>query len=41
MRAKAAGEHGNWHETHNTYTEISGECGIPALIFALVGLFGT
>lgn len=36
--AKARGEHGNWHETHNTYTQISSECGVPALIFALLAL---
>ena len=24
---------GNWHGTHNTYTEISSEAGIPALVF--------
>jgi O-antigen ligase len=27
------GERGMWHVTHNTYTEVSSECGIPALIF--------
>jgi hypothetical protein len=26
---------GNWHETHNLYTQVSSECGIPALIFYL------
>jgi O-antigen ligase len=24
---------GNWHGTHNTYTQISSEAGIPALVF--------
>ncbi len=38
--SKANGERGNWHETHNTYTQISSECGIPALIMLLVGVFG-
>lgn len=28
-----AGKVGNWHETHNSFTEVSSECGIPALIF--------
>jgi O-antigen ligase len=35
MYAQARGEHGNWHETHNTWTEVSSECGVPAfLLFA-------
>jgi O-antigen ligase len=25
--------HGSWQGTHNSYTEVSSECGIPALIF--------
>jgi O-antigen ligase len=29
------GQKGYWHETHNSYTQISSECGIPALIFYL------
>ena len=32
------GEHGNWHETHCTWTEVSSECGIPALIFFVGGI---
>lgn len=32
------GTHGMWHESHNTYTQASSECGIPALIFMLGGL---
>jgi O-antigen ligase len=35
------GERGNWHETHNSYTQVSSECGIPALIFYLLALFST
>jgi O-Antigen ligase len=35
LTARAAGEHGAWHETHNSYTQISSELGIPALIFFL------
>jgi O-antigen ligase len=27
---------GNWHETHNSYTQMSSEGGIPALIFYLL-----
>ena len=34
-QAKARGENGNWHETHNTYTQVSSECGIPALLLFL------
>lgn len=40
IMARAQGQHGNWHETHNTYTQISSECGIPALLFALAALVG-
>lgn len=29
------GHHGLWREAHNSYTEISSECGIPALVFYL------
>jgi O-antigen ligase len=31
--AARAGQHIPWLGTHNTYTQISSECGIPALIF--------
>jgi O-antigen ligase len=30
--AASRGESGAWHYTHNTYTQISSECGIPGLI---------
>jgi hypothetical protein len=30
--ASESGVKGMWHETHNTYTQVSSECGIPALI---------
>jgi O-antigen ligase len=33
-----AGKIGNWHETHNSFTEVSSECGIPALIFFVLGI---
>jgi O-antigen ligase len=29
---------GAWNETHNTFTEVSSECGIPALIFFVIGI---
>ena len=28
-----------WHVTHNSYTEVSSECGIPALVFFLGAIF--
>ncbi len=31
--AEEQGRRGNWHETHNAYTQVSSEAGIPALIF--------
>lgn len=34
----AEGHYGNWHATHNAFTQISSECGIPALLFFLGGL---
>lgn len=33
--AKSSGERGMWHQTHNTYTQVSSECGIPALLVFL------
>jgi O-antigen ligase len=33
--AQAAGYRGSWLGTHNTYTELSSEAGIPALLFFL------
>jgi O-antigen ligase len=39
--AKARGERkGLWHVTHNTYTQLSSEMGIPGLVIYLVFLFG-
>ena len=32
------GRRGMWHETHNSFTQISSECGIPALIFFVCAL---
>ena len=38
--AAAHGQQVPWLGTHNTYTQVSSECGIPALIFyvAVIGL---
>jgi len=35
---KTIGEHGAWLQTHNAYTQVSSECGIPALIAFLAGI---
>lgn len=37
--AVAKGERGLWHATHNGYTQVSSECGIPAAIFYVAGMF--
>jgi O-antigen ligase len=34
----AQGRLGNWHATHCSWTQISSECGIPALLFAVLGI---
>lgn len=34
----AAGHRGMWHQTHNSFTQVSSECGIPALIFFLCAI---
>ncbi|HVW83830.1 MAG TPA: O-antigen ligase family protein [Bryobacteraceae bacterium] len=39
--ARAEGHHGLWHETHNAYTQVSSETGIPALLFYLAALVST
>jgi hypothetical protein len=33
-----AGVTGNWHETHNAITQVSSECGVPALIFFVMAI---
>jgi hypothetical protein len=33
-----AGVTGNWHETHNAITQVSSECGVPAVIFFVVAI---
>jgi O-antigen ligase len=32
------GNHGYWHETHNTYTQISSECGVPGLVLYVAAM---
>jgi O-antigen ligase len=34
----AAGKPGSWHATHCSWTQVSSECGIPALIFYVSGI---
>ncbi len=36
--SRAQGRHGNWHATHNAYTQVSSECGVPAFVFFVAGL---
>jgi O-antigen ligase len=36
--ASKLGERGMWHETHNSYTQVSSECGIPAIVFYLAAI---
>lgn len=38
QEAKSRGQRGMWHESHNSYTQISSECGVPALICYLSGI---
>jgi len=38
--ARARGEMiGNWHVTHNTYTQVSSESGLPGLVLFLLAIF--
>ncbi len=37
--AKQAGERGSWLQTHNGYTQVSSECGLPALILFAGAIF--
>jgi len=39
--SKEQGQHGAWHGTHNSYTQISSECGVPALLFYLLAIGST
>jgi O-antigen ligase len=36
--SRSQGYHGNWHEAHCAYTEVSSECGVPAFLFFVGGL---
>jgi O-antigen ligase len=36
--SQSEGKRGNWHETHNAFTEVSSECGIAAFIFFTLGI---
>jgi O-antigen ligase len=35
------GTHGYWYEAHNTYTQVSSECGMPALAFYIAAIVST
>jgi O-antigen ligase len=37
--AKEQGQRGAWHQTHNTYTQVSSETGIPGLLLYGAALF--
>jgi O-antigen ligase len=36
--AKAEGIRGQWNETHNTFTQVSSELGLPAVTFFILGI---
>jgi O-antigen ligase len=36
--SRSQGEFGSWRQTHNTFTQVSSECGIPALLFYVAAL---
>jgi len=38
--AESGGQRGMWRETHNTYTQVSSEAGLPAFTFYMFVLFG-
>lgn len=35
------GTHGSWHDTHNMFTQVSSECGIPAFFLFTAALVST
>jgi O-antigen ligase len=39
--ASETGRRGSWHETHNSFTQVSSEIGIPALLFFLAAIMVT
>jgi O-antigen ligase len=41
VSSREQGYRGNWHETHNSFTQVSSEAGIPAFIFFLAAVVST
>ncbi len=41
ISAQEAGQRGMWHVTHNSYTQVSSECGLPAIILYIGALGST
>ena len=41
MHNQIIGTHGVWQEAHNTFTQVSSECGIPAAILFIAGIVST
>jgi O-antigen ligase len=41
MHNQIVGTHGVWQEAHNTFTQVSSECGIPAAILFIAGIVST
>jgi O-antigen ligase len=39
--SREKGQQGYWHETHNSFTQVSSELGIPALLFYVAGIIST
>jgi O-antigen ligase len=39
--ARESGKHGAWQVAHNSYTQVSSEAGIPALLFAIAAIVST
>lgn len=40
-KARDAGQKGQWHQTHNSFTQVSSENGLPALVFFLAAIIVT
>jgi O-antigen ligase len=38
MTSRSQGFHGNWHQTHCAFTQVSSECGMPGFLFFVAGL---
>jgi O-antigen ligase len=41
MHNRIIGTHGVWQEAHNTFTQVSSECGIPGAILFIAGIVST